>query len=61
MSSVIDRALDRIIRAEELRRDIAAYTRLPADDSEVVSAHLPVAFDLGDDDVGDDARYRGRG
>jgi hypothetical protein len=60
MSSVIDLALDRLIRAEELRRDIAAYARMPFDEHELALADLPVEFDLGDDDIDYDAIY-GRG
>ena len=35
MSGVIDIALDRVIRAEELRRDIAAYARQPLDEHDL--------------------------
>jgi hypothetical protein len=57
MSGVIDIALDRVIRAEELRRDIAAYTRSPLDKDDLAIADLPVEFDLGDDDIDYDAIY----
>ncbi|MBM4407666.1 MAG: hypothetical protein FJ038_03480 [Chloroflexi bacterium] len=57
ISAVIDLALDRVIRAEELRRDIAAYARQPLDDHELAVADLRVEFDLGDDDVDYDAIY----
>jgi len=59
-SSVIDLALDRLIRAEELRRDIAAYAHSPLDDTELALADLPVEFDLDDDDVDYDAIYGDR-
>ncbi|MEX2184799.1 MAG: hypothetical protein WEC14_10155 [Chloroflexota bacterium] len=61
MSGVIDLALDRVIRAEELRRDIAAYARSPVDEDELAIADLPVEFDLGDDDIDYDAIYGGGG
>lgn len=59
MSGVIDLALDRVIRAEELRRDIAAYARLPIDEDDLAVADLPVEFDLDDSDVDYDAIYGG--
>ena len=34
-SEAIDLALDRVIRAERLRRDIAAYQRIPPTDEEL--------------------------
>lgn len=61
MSGVIDLALDRVIRAEELRRDIAAYARSAVDEDELAIADLPVEFDLGDDDIDYDAIYGGGG
>ncbi len=51
MSEIIDIALDRLIRTEELRRDIAAYARQPLDEQELALADLPLEFDLGDADV----------
>jgi hypothetical protein len=51
MSEVIDLALDRLTRAERLRRDVAAYGRTPPADVDVALAELPVTFDLDDDDV----------
>jgi hypothetical protein len=57
MSDVIDIALDRLIRAEELRRDIAAYTQQPLDEDEIALGDLAVAFDLGDADVDYDTLY----
>jgi hypothetical protein len=57
MSEVIDLALDRLIRSEELRRDVAAYSRQPLDESELDVADLPVEFDLDDEDVNYDALY----
>ena len=59
MSDVIDLALDRLIRAEELRRDVAAYARSPVDDYELAISDLAVTFDLDDDDVDYDAAYGG--
>lgn len=46
---------------DRLRRDIAAYRRLPATEEERVFARLPVRFDLGDDDIDDDVLYESRG
>jgi hypothetical protein len=57
MSDVIDIALDRLIRSEELRRDIAAYARLPLDEAESALADISVEFDLDDADVDYDALY----
>lgn len=57
-SAVIDIALDRLIQAERLRRDVAGYVADPQDRREAL-ADLPVAFDLGDDDVDYDALYGG--
>lgn len=61
MSGVIDLALDRVIRVEELRRDIAAYARSPVDGDDLTIADLPVEFDLGDDDIDYDSIYGGAG
>ena len=60
MSDVIDIALDRLIRSEELRRDVAAYARQPIGEEELALAELPVAFDLDDADVDYDALYGGQ-
>lgn len=57
MSDVIDLALDRLIRAERLRRDVAAYSRQPPDDDEPAMADLPAGLDLDDADVDYDAWY----
>jgi hypothetical protein len=57
LSETIDIALDRLIRAERLRRDVAAYAKTPQTDDELVVAELPVAFDLDDDDVDYEAMY----
>lgn len=59
ISGVIDLALDRVIRAEELRRDVAAYARLPVDEHDLAVADLPVEFDLDDDEIDYDAIYGG--
>jgi hypothetical protein len=56
-SEVIDMALDRLIRAEELRRDVAAYARQPLGDDELAITDLPVEFDLADEDVDYEALY----
>jgi hypothetical protein len=57
MSDVVDQALDRLIRSEELRRDIAAYMEGPLDDAELAVADLPVQFDLADDGVDYESLY----
>ena len=57
LSETIDIALDRLIRAEKLRRDVAAYAAKPMSDDELAVADLPVAFDLGDEDVDYEATY----
>ena len=51
ISEVIDVALERLIKAEQLRRDIAAYIKTPQTDEEIAWGHLPIEFDLDDDDV----------
>jgi hypothetical protein len=59
MSEVIDLALDRLIHAERLRRDVAAYGRTPPTDADVALADMPVTFDLEDTDVDYESDYRG--
>ena len=49
-SAAIDLALDRLIRGERLRRDIAAYTGVPPTEEEVALAAItPPWSDLTDD------------
>ncbi|MFI5267985.1 MAG: hypothetical protein ACHQ7M_11470 [Chloroflexota bacterium] len=48
-SEVIDLALDRIIHAERLRHDVAAYRRVPPTDVELEWALLGGATGLADD------------
>lgn len=50
-SDVIDLALDRLIHAERLRRDIAAYRRTPPTAGEIALA------DAADGDLGDDTDW----
>ena len=57
MSDVVDIALDRLIHAEELRRDIATYASLPFGADELVVADLAVEFDLADEHVDYEALY----
>ena len=57
MSDVVDVALERLIQAEQLRRDIAAYAETPFSEDELVLGSLPVRLDLDDDDVDYDALY----
>lgn len=49
-SAAIDLALDRLIRSERLRRDIAAYTGTPPTEAEVALATItPLWSDLADE------------
>lgn len=57
VSGVVDMALDRLIHAEQLRRDIAAYTKAPLDDDELELLRMPMRLDLDLDDVDYDALY----
>ena len=57
MSDTIDVALDRLIRDEQLRRDVAAYAREPQTADELTIAELPLDLDLDDDDVDYEALY----
>jgi hypothetical protein len=56
-SAVIDIALERLVRAERLRRDVEAYRRAPLGDNDLWAGDLPVEFDLGDDDTDYDKHY----
>jgi hypothetical protein len=49
VSEAVDIALERLIRAEELRRDIVAYGATPPSVDELALGDLPVDFDLGDE------------
>lgn len=57
MSDAIDEALVRVIRAEELRRDVAAYTAAPSTAAELALGDLDVHLDLDDDDIDYDLLY----
>jgi hypothetical protein len=57
MSEAIDLALDRLIRSERLRSDVAAYRRQPASDEETALAGMQVRLDLDDDDVDYEGLY----
>ncbi|HET9849411.1 MAG TPA: hypothetical protein VFR68_12760 [Candidatus Dormibacteraeota bacterium] len=48
-SEVIDLALERLIDSEQLRRDIAAYRRLPPSDAEGRIAELAASNGLADE------------
>lgn len=49
-SATVDVALDRLIRTERLRRDIAAYQATPPSDEELLIADMAaVSGDLADD------------
>jgi hypothetical protein len=60
ISETLDVALDRLIRDEQLRRDIAAYTGKPLGPDELAVTDLPVELDLDDSDVDYDALYGAR-
>ena len=57
ISQTIDIALDRLIREAQLKHDVAAYQGKPLTAEELLTADLPVQFDLGDEDVDYDALY----
>ncbi|HET6584501.1 hypothetical protein [Gaiella sp.] len=57
MSEAIDVALDRLIRDEQLRRDVAAYAREPLTGDELELVDMPLDLDLDDDDVDYEALY----
>jgi hypothetical protein len=58
VSEVIDVALDRLIKAEQLRHDVEAYIKQPLTDEELAVVDMQVELDLGDDDVDYEAIYR---
>ena len=60
MSETIDVALDRLIRGEQLRRDVEAYAKGPPTADELALADLPLDLDLDDDDVDYEALYGAR-
>jgi len=60
MSEAIDIALDRLIDDEQLRHDVAAYSRQPLAAGELALGDLPVELDLDDDDVDYEAFYGDR-
>lgn len=57
ISETIDTALARLIQSEQLRRDVAAYAKVPQTKEERVLGDLPVELDLDDADVDYDALY----
>jgi hypothetical protein len=60
ISDTLDIALDRLIRAEQLRRDVAAYRRAPPGDDELAIADLELELDLDDADIDYEGLYGGR-
>jgi hypothetical protein len=60
MSETIDVALDRLIRSEQLRHDVAAYARKPMTSEELELSNMPLDLDLDDDDVDYEALYGDR-
>ncbi len=57
ISETVDVALDRLIRSEQLRRDVAAYANEPPAADELALGDLPVELDLDDAEVDYDAVY----
>lgn len=57
VSETVDVALERLIRGERLRRDVALYRSEPPDDLEIALGDLPVELDLEDDAVDYEALY----
>jgi hypothetical protein len=49
-SAVVDVALDQLIRAEQLRQDVAAYLRVPPTDAEIDAGLLADTPSLDDTD-----------
>ncbi|HEX6511641.1 MAG TPA: hypothetical protein VF157_05040 [Chloroflexota bacterium] len=48
-SEAIDVALDRLIKADRLLRDVVAYRRIPPTEEEIALAHVSEWDDLHDD------------
>lgn len=60
-SAAIDVALDRLIRTERLRRDVAAYAITPPTDEEIALAAVTPTWDAIADDTDWDALYPDEG
>ena len=60
ISETIDVALDRLVRSEQLRRDIAAYKLGPLHRDELAVGDLSVELDLEDEDIDYDELYGDR-
>lgn len=60
-SAAIDFALDRLIRTERLRRDLAAYAATPPTDEEIALAAVTPSWDTLADDTDWDALYADEG
>lgn len=56
-SAAIDVALDRLIRTERLRKDLAAYAAAPPTDEEIALAAVTPSWDTLADDTDWDALY----
>jgi hypothetical protein len=56
-SAAIDTALDRLIRTERLRRDLAAYAAHPPSAEEIALAASPPSWEALADDTDWDALY----
>lgn len=59
-SAAIDVALDRMIRAERLRRDVAAYAGTPPTDEEIALAAITPSWETLADDTDWDSLYEDR-
>lgn len=57
-SEIFASALEQLIRAEKLRRDITAYTRTPPTDEEVALAAIRPAWDDLADDTDWESEYQ---
>lgn len=60
-SAAIDVALDRLIRTERLRKDLAAYAAAPPTDEEIALAAVTPSWDTLADDTDWDALYTDEG
>lgn len=50
-SDIVELALDAFIERARLDHDVAAYARVPRTAAERAITTMPLAFDLGDDEV----------
>lgn len=60
-SEVVDIALARLVETQRLLNDIRGYLAAPPTTEELMLAHIPVSFDLDDDDIDYDQFYAAHG